>query len=133
MMPKHTPFYNTLNFAVTERMGRLELIRSISALNDVCIEHFFPTHSGAHTELSYKPLSLSVLSGHFFIFIVILAFTCTVFMCELFSVHLAIRKEDDFQTVIDSCVLDIERVCVAFNIRSITITDGNIIGFTCSH
>jgi len=131
--------FDTVNMAITERMGRLELKETGDAM-DKCLQHLF--HDGKHRLLEhvgYQPLSLSNLSGLFLILIVFQLLACTVFVCEwMWTRHKqtsAIRPvhfdlADTKSTQIESYVADVQCVCRAFNLRRVVIKDGVIICVT---
>jgi hypothetical protein len=138
MMPKHSPLYNTVNFAVTNRMARLEFKSPSNTELNKCMQHFFPTNNQRDISIGFKPLSLPILSGLFVILIVLLLFACVVFVLEVcwtrhthgsvtsVPTHLEMDSLDDTHNVYNSCVSDIQQACRQFNLNQFIIKDGVI-------
>jgi len=129
-MSKDSPLYDTVNFAVTDRMTKLER-KPIGNRLDKCLEHFFPTHRPL--VIGYKPLSLTILSGLFVIVVVCLLVASLAFIIEWFwarckRTNSPIKPRDVYskQDTIDY----IRRVSREFNLNRITVTDGVIICYT---
>jgi hypothetical protein len=130
IMPKHSPFYNMINFAVTDRMARLER-KPIGNLMDKCLQHFFPVRR--QMAVGYDPLSLWVLSGLFVILVVLLVFACVVLLVEIgcarckqamtASVIELNVVEDTSSDEYIGCESDIRQACMHFKIDRIVIKD----------
>lgn len=130
IMPKHSPFYDIINFAVTDRMASLER-KPIGNLMDKCLQHFFPVRR--EMAVGYDPLSLWIFSGLFLIIFVLLVFSCVVLMVEI---GWARRKRtmgaqvNELSAVVDTssteyigCMSDMRQACTLFNIERIIIKD----------
>jgi hypothetical protein len=106
------------------------------------MQHFFHEHDQRHMDIGYKPLSVSVLSGLFFILAMLLLFSCAVFIFELFYMRLTkdtemspIHLSPSEQSLSDieyrnSRLSDIQKICAEFNIDRVIIQKGRFISFS---
>jgi hypothetical protein len=84
MVRKNSNWYHAINFAVTERMPSLELVRVRKSIKQTCRDRIYPMDDTSlmSREINFQRLTLLQLSGVFACIPVLSIIACVVFCVE---------------------------------------------------